>query len=79
MATQDVVMSTAASKRESKKRLRPGKVSAKTSRHRAIAARWTGSSNAAMEPRSVNTVIIGSRNAATKDVTDWGALKNVRL
>ena len=79
MDTQEPRMSISASSLETMKRLRPGKVSAKTSRHRAMPARPMGSPAQAMAPASVSTVMNGSRNAATKDVTDCGALKNVRL
>jgi hypothetical protein len=72
--THDDAMSTPAAMRLSRKRLRPGKVSAKTSRHSVSSARVTGSSRYQLAARKVSTVIAGSRNAATSDVTDWGAL-----
>ena len=72
-------MSTAAPSSGSRKRSRPGKVSAKTSRHSVSAGRSMRSSNGRVVTMKVRTVIAGSRNAATSDCTDWGALKKVRL
>ena len=72
--THDDTMSTPAAIRLSRKRLRPGKVSAKTSRHSVSSGRWIGSSKYALAIRKVTTVIAGSRNAATSEVTDCGAL-----
>ena len=67
-------MSTAAFSGRSEKRLRPGKVSAKTSRHSVRSGRRIGSSNQAETARKTATITAGSRNAATSDVTDCGAL-----
>lgn len=72
-------MSTAAFSGRSQKRLRPGKVSAKTSRHSVRSERRICSPNQVDTPRNTATVIEGSRNAATSEVTDCGALKKVRL
>jgi hypothetical protein len=67
-------MSTAAFSGRSQKRLRPGNVSAKIIRHKVRSLRPIGSSNAAETDRKTSTVIVGSRNAAIRDVTDCGAL-----
>lgn len=72
--THDEAMSTPAAIMFSRNRLRPGKVSANTSRHSVSSGRLTGSSNQLLTARKVSTVIAGSRKAATSEVTDCGAL-----
>ena len=72
--THDSTMSTAAASRFWRKRLRPGKVSAKTSSITVSSGRLIGSSTYELAKRNTMTVIAGSMNAATSDVTDWGAL-----
>jgi len=76
-ATQEETMSMAASSGSSWKRLRPGKVKANASRHRARSGLSTDSLRCSITASKVPTVTKGSRNAATKDVTDSGALKKV--
>ena len=49
-------------------------VSAKTRRHSVRAGRPTDSPAWTVTNRNVSTVMLGSRNAATSDVTDCGAL-----
>ena len=72
-------MSTAAPSRLSRKRLRPGKVSARTSMQTTMSLRASGGSKASVARMYVSTLIPGSSSAATNVVTDCGALKNVRL
>jgi len=72
--THDSVRSTAAARRFSRKRLRPGKVRAKTSRLSVSSGRPIVTPTQAFAAASVITVMAGSRNAATSEVTDWGAL-----
>ena len=72
--SHEAEMSTAAFNGRSQKRLRPGKVSAKISRHSVRSARTMGSANQADTARNTSTEIDGSRKAATSEVTDWGAL-----
>ncbi len=67
-------MSTAAFRGRSQNRLRPGKVSAKTSRHSVRSARTMGSPKPLEAATNTNTERLGSRKAATSEVTDCGAL-----
>ena len=73
-ATQELTMSVAELSNLSRKRLRPGKVRANTNRHTTKSAVWIGSRKAIKVSRNTVTVSVGSRNAATNDVTDCGAL-----
>jgi hypothetical protein len=67
-------MSTAAFSGRSQKRLRPGKGEREDQQAQREVGRTMGSSNQADTARNTSTIRPGSRNAATSDVTDCGAL-----